>query len=131
MNLALAFFFHYLQAMHEMSLAASLINIITDELDKAGKNKLLKVTLRYGSLSNVLPEALSTAFELLIAGTALANAEIALLEEPAELACSACGEKFRPKDRRDLFAPCPACGRELGHRVVSGKGLYIESLEVE
>ncbi len=117
--------------MHEMSLAASLIKIINDELHKAGKERLLRVTLRYGSLSNVLPEALSTAFELLIAGTPLEGADIVLLEDPTELACQACKQPFTPKNRRDFFAPCPFCGHELGHAVIRGKGLYIESMEVE
>ena len=26
---------------------------------------------------------------------------------------------------------CPQCGQELGHRVLAGKSLYIEHLEVE
>lgn len=117
--------------MHEMSLAASLLNIIKEEMAKAGKSRLIRVTLRYGALSNVLPEALSTAFELLTENTPLAGAELIMLEEPAQLACGGCGRQFTPANRRDLFMPCPACGRELGHRVLSGKGLYIDSMEVD
>jgi hydrogenase nickel incorporation protein HypA/HybF len=30
-----------------------------------------------------------------------------------------------------VFAPCPACGEEIGHTVVSGKELYIEYLELD
>ena len=116
--------------MHEMSLGASLLNIIKEEMAKAGKTRLIRVTLRYGALSNVLPEALSTAFELLTEGTDLAGAELIMLEEPARLACAGCGREFTPPHRRDLFMPCPGCGRETGHQVISGKGLYIESMEV-
>ena len=116
--------------MHEMSLAASLLSIIKEEMANADKNRLIRVTLRYGALSNVLPEALSTAFELLTEGTDLAGAELTMLEEPARLACAGCGHKFTPAGRRDLFMPCPGCGRETGHQVISGKGLYIESMEV-
>ncbi len=114
-----------------MSLTTSLLNIIKEEMVKAEKTRLIRVTLRYGVLSNVLPEAMSTAFEILTEGTPLSGAELVLLEEPASLACSGCGHEFTPIGRRDLFMPCPACGRELGHRVITGKGLYIESMEVE
>ncbi len=117
--------------MHEMSLATGLINIIKEEMDKAGKARLIRVTLRYGALSNVLPEALSTAFELLTENTPLAGAELILEEEAATLACGACGHTFAPPARRDLFMPCPACGHDRGHRVLTGKGLYIHSMEVE
>ena len=117
--------------MHEMSLATSLLNIIKEEMAKAGKTRLIRVTLRYGALSNVLPEALSTAFELLTEGTDLAGAELVMLEEPASLVCASCGREFTPANRRDLFMPCPGCGRETGHRVSSGKGLYIDSMEVK
>lgn len=114
-----------------MSLTASLLNIIKEEMAKAEKKHLIRVTLRYGALSHVLPEALSTAFELLTENTPLAGAELVLHEEPATLACSGCDHIFSPAARRDLFMPCPSCGRELGHQVITGKGLYIESMEVE
>lgn len=117
--------------MHEMSLASGLINIIKEEMTKAEKARLIRVTLCYGALSNVLPEALSTAFELLTEGTPLSGAEIVLNEEPAVLSCWACRHSFTLSGRHEIFMPCPACGRELGHRVVSGKGLYIHSMEVE
>ena len=117
--------------MHEMSLTTSLLKIITEEMAKAGKTRLIRVTMRYGVLSNVLPEAMSTAFELLTANTPLEGAELILLEEPATLACSGCDHIFKPGGRRDLFMPCPSCGRELGHQVITGKGLYLDSMEVE
>ncbi len=124
-------FLPYFIPMHEMSLTASLLNIIKEEMAKAGKTRLIRVTLRYGVLSHVLPEAMSTAFELLTESTPLAGAELILLEEPATLACSGCDHVFSPTGRRDLFMPCPSCGRELGHQVITGKGLYLESMEVE
>ena len=117
--------------MHEMSLTASLINILKEEMAKAGKTRLIRVTLRYGVLSHALPEAMITAFELLTENTPLAGAEIVMVEEMATLSCSGCNHIFSPAGRRDLFMPCPACGRELGHEVITGKGLYIESMEVE
>ena len=117
--------------MHEMSLTASLLNIIKEEMAKAEKKRLIRVTLRYGALSHVLPEAMTTAFAILTENTPLAGAEMVLVEEPATLACSGCDHVFSPKAKRDLFMPCPACGRELGHQVITGKGLYIDSMEVE
>lgn len=118
--------------MHEMSLCMSLLEIVRQEMEKHGAARLVSVRVRHGALANVVPEALSMAFEVLTIDTDLAGARLDMTEEPVTLACGACGREFAPAPGLTArFAPCPQCGEELGHRVLTGKELYLEHLEVE
>lgn len=118
--------------MHEMSLATSLLHIIREEMQKHGASRLVLARVRFGPLANVVPEALSMAFEVLTADTDLEGARLELDKEEVLLACGDCGREFSPPpDCPAMLAACPQCGHELGHRVLTGKSLYLEHLEVE
>jgi hydrogenase nickel incorporation protein HypA/HybF len=52
-----------------------------------------------------------------------------LQDVPLRVRCGACGVEFEPEDRH--YMPCPSCGEFLGHDVLGGKELSIESLEAE
>jgi hydrogenase nickel incorporation protein HypA/HybF len=52
-------------------------------------------------------------------------------ETPVVLRCRSCGREFTPEVPSAAFAPCPGCGEELGHTVLSGRELYIDYLELE
>ncbi|WP_428568973.1 MAG: hydrogenase maturation nickel metallochaperone HypA [Solidesulfovibrio sp. DCME] len=116
--------------MHELSIAQSLLALIEDEMAKHGKDTLVTVKVRHGRLSAIVPEALDMAFTALTMDTRLATARLVLEENPVVLRCRACGREFSPQGK-SAFAPCPACGEELGHTVLSGRELYIEYLELE
>jgi len=117
--------------MHEMSIAASLLSLVEEELKKRRLEKLLAVRIRHGALANVVPDALSFAFEALTQGSPFEGARLELEEEPVVLRCS-CGASFSPEHKRELlFAPCPACGEILGHTVEKGRELYLQHIEAE
>lgn len=117
--------------MHELSIVQSLLALIEDEMTKHGKETLVTVKVRHGRLASVVPEALEMGFEVLTAGTRLAGAKLLLEETPVVLRCRTCGREFTPDVPSAAFAPCPECGEELGHTVLSGRELYIEYLELE
>ncbi|MBQ4132487.1 MAG: hydrogenase maturation nickel metallochaperone HypA [Desulfovibrionaceae bacterium] len=118
--------------MHEMALTASLISLIKEEMEKAKAQRLLSVRIKYGALSNVVPEAMETAFEIqTMHDPALQEARLELLEELPRLACNRCKTEFEVESRRGVFMPCPVCGNEQGNRVLTGKGLYLEQIEVD
>ena len=117
--------------MHELSIVTSLLSLVEEELTKRRLEKLLAVRIRHGALANVVPEALSFAFEALTQGGPFEGARLELEEEPVILRCS-CGANFSPEQRRELlFAPCPACGERLGHAVEKGRELYLQDIEAE
>lgn len=131
---ALAFFrlWRTMRPMHEMSLTVNLLDIVREEMRKHGAARLLLVRLRCGALANVVPESLQMAFEVLTKGTEFENARLEMTEEALRLACGGCGREFAPEAFAGaVFSPCPYCGEDIGHRVLAGKELYIDHLEVE
>jgi len=101
-------------------------------MEKAKAGRLLSVRIKYGALSNVVPEAMETAFEILALDIpGMENATLELVEELPVLACGKCGKEYTPPSKREVFMPCPACGNELGNDVLSGKGLYLDQIEVD
>jgi hydrogenase nickel incorporation protein HypA/HybF len=119
--------------MHEMSLASSLLEIIRQEMEKHPARRLLLVRLRCGVLTNVVPEALSMAFDVQTSGTSFAGTKLELRMEPLCLRCGCCGREFFPEGvtHATIFSVCPACGEEIGHSILTGKELYIDHIELE
>lgn len=74
--------------MHEMSLVTSLLSIIREEMERHALHRLLQVRARYGALANIVPEALSVAFEALTAGTDWEGAVLQAEEIPLSLKLS-------------------------------------------
>lgn len=117
--------------MHEMSIITSVLSIVQDEMKKNNVTRLLSVKLCYGDLSNVVPEALSFAFEALTLQTELAGARLETERIPLTLHCSQCGHEFDPPGREYFLTPCPQCGETLTHTVVKGRELYLQHIEAE
>ena len=117
--------------MHEMALAENLLGVVREEMERHNATVLKRVVLHHGALAGVVPEALSLAFEALTVGTPLAGSVLEANEIPLLLACGDCGTEFSPeRGPAALLAPCPSCSEQLGHNVLSGKGIIIDHLEV-
>jgi hydrogenase nickel incorporation protein HypA/HybF len=85
------------------------------------------VTLRIGVASGAVPEALAFAWDVAVAGTALAGSRLEVVRVPLRLACRACGEQSEAAD--PLRVRCGACeGREVD--VIGGRELEIATVEV-
>lgn len=117
--------------MHELSIAQGLVDLITQEMAKHGVTKLLRLRVKYGQLSQVVPEALETAWEVMTVQTPLAGAVLELEEVPLKVACWQCGLEFSPERAEASLMVCPGCGENFGHRVLSGKELYLDQIEAE
>lgn len=115
--------------MHELSLVESILSIVEDEQAKHGLGRLKKVVLVNGALAGAVTDSLRFAWEALTPGTAFEGVELVVEEAPLRVACGACGEEFTPEDIH--YMPCPKCEEFLGHKVLSGKELYIASIEAE
>ncbi|GFM33078.1 hydrogenase maturation nickel metallochaperone HypA [Desulfovibrio subterraneus] len=117
--------------MHEMAIASSLIEIIKEELNKHGATRLVMARVCHGKLTNIVPEALQFAFEVQTQETPLAAATLEMKEIPVTVACGGCGKEFVPENPDLFYMPCPHCGREFAHEVLTGKELYLDHLEAE
>lgn len=112
--------------MHEFGIAESLLAAVTTAADKAGAAKVLRVRLKIGPLSGVVPEALRFAFDALAAGTVAEGAALEIDEPPVVLYCNDCGREF-PGSLGDYR--CPHCGSPSG-TLRGGRELDVLDMEV-
>ena len=110
--------------MHELAIAQSVVAIV--ERNAAGR-RVASVDLKVGHLRQVVPSALTFAFELLVQGTALEGAELQIEDVPAAGVCRDCGAStvlpYFPLQ-------CASCDG-LNVEVTAGEELLVDSLELE
>jgi hydrogenase nickel incorporation protein HypA/HybF len=113
--------------MHEMSIAQSLVDILHEEMSKAGAHTLRSVRLEIGRMSAIVPDALSFGFEVVTAGTDLEGAELIMDMVPLRGSCRDCGREF---DIENYAFLCPHCG---GHEIdtLSGRELSVVEIMVD
>lgn len=124
-------FLAYFNEMHEIALTTSLLEIAEQEMRLHGASRLTVLRVRYGILSNVVPDAMRMSFAALTANTPHASARLELVEEVLSLRCRACDHIFAASDRESVFLPCPACSTLGGYAVEKGEGVFLDHLEAE
>ena len=113
--------------MHEFGIAQSLLEIVEQQALPYRGAKVIKVQLRIGKLSGVLPDALRFAFEALSTGGVAEGAFLVIEEVPLRIRCDQCG-KVSIVD--DPFMICPYCGL-TDVEMIEGRELEIRSMEIE
>jgi hydrogenase nickel incorporation protein HypA/HybF len=110
--------------MHELSIADAVFHVA---LRHAAGRRVHRVELRVGHLRQVVPSALSFAWELITDGTALDGAELAIEEVPARGRCRACEAETTMES---FPLQCGRCG-SLDVELVAGEELLVDALELE
>jgi hydrogenase nickel incorporation protein HypA/HybF len=114
--------------MHELSIALSLIDAAAEEADRRGGLTVRTIHLRLGALSGVEADALASAFELAVEGSAIDGAILEIELVPVVVFCPSCRAE-RALTTLQRFA-CPVCDSPTAS-VVRGKEMEITALEVE
>jgi hydrogenase nickel incorporation protein HypA/HybF len=113
--------------MHELSIVASLFEILEEKAKEKKAKKILSVKLKVGALSGIVPEFLETAFNIYKEDTIAAESRLEIEEVPLKIRCQRCGTEI-VKD--DFVFICEKCdSREL--KTLSGTELLLEKIEVE
>lgn len=113
--------------MHELSIIASLFEIMTEKAQEKKAKKIVRVKLQVGKLSGVVPELLQTAFDMYKKETIASESELKIREVPLKIECKTCGKKM-VKD--DFVFICSYCGsKDL--TTLSGTELILEKMELE
>jgi hydrogenase nickel incorporation protein HypA/HybF len=113
--------------MHELSIAQSLLEIIEEEGKRHGLSRVVRIAVKIGTLSAIVPDALTFSFEAIRAGTIAEGANLDIEVVPAKGYCEECGADFRVESA--LFL-CPRCGA-VASEIISGKELEISQIEGE
>jgi hydrogenase nickel incorporation protein HypA/HybF len=110
--------------MHELSIAQSVVTIASRHA--AGRH-VRRVEVEVGHLRQVVPSALEFAFELLVSGTELEGAELAIESVPAAGRCRDCGSETT---LNAFPLVCGACGG-LDLQITAGEELSVAALELD
>ena len=116
--------------MHEMSLVEGITKVIAEKAAENRINKITKVKLVIGKLTNALPDALNLAFEVIRNEESLYDAEAQLVIEERKTTgkCNECRKEFSIEDNYSFI--CPDCDSLLV-TIVSGRELYVDYFEGE
>ncbi|BCX04109.1 MAG: hypothetical protein KatS3mg053_2047 [Candidatus Roseilinea sp.] len=115
-------------SMHELSIAASLVESAEQAARRAGAQRVTQVFLRLGALSGVAKDALLFSYDVAAAGTLLAGSRLVIEDVPVVVHCEHC--------RRDVTLPgiqdfrCPICGQPCA-QIIAGRALEIAGIEIE
>jgi hydrogenase nickel incorporation protein HypA/HybF len=113
--------------VHELSLVASVFEVLEDEARKHGARRVTRVTLRVGAMAGVVPELLESAFETYRTGTIAETARLEIAVVPVRLRCPECGSEAV---REDTDFSCAGCGSRRVE-IVEGRDLVVERVELE
>lgn len=112
--------------MHEMSLAASVLQLVEAAAAREGFARVRRLTLEAGALAGVEVRALRFALEAISPGTRLDGAELVVDEPPGQAWCAVCAATVVIHARTDA---CPRCG-SFGLRPTGGTALRVVDLLV-
>jgi hydrogenase nickel incorporation protein HypA/HybF len=110
--------------VHELAIADAVVRIACEQ---AAGRRVAAVELKVGHLRQVVPDALTFAFELVAAGTAAEGAELLVEDVPLAGRCRGCGAE---EALAGLPLCCPACGA-LDVELTAGEELRVEALQLE
>lgn len=117
-----------MKVMHEMSLMGDILQLVEEDAALKGIQKIEKVELIVGEISNAMPDALKMAFDLFRdQNLHLFNerAELVIHTEEALAKCVLCGMEYRPRQK---IALCPNCQIPSG-KIMSGETFQVLSYE--
>jgi hydrogenase nickel incorporation protein HypA/HybF len=114
--------------MHELSIALSIIDGVTEEAERRGGVRVGAVHLKLGPLSGVDKGALSFAYELAREGTCVEKARLVVEDIAVVVYCPSCCADRTLEDLQRFC--CPVCDSPTS-QVVHGRELEISALEIE
>jgi hydrogenase nickel incorporation protein HypA/HybF len=123
--------------MHEVSVMADLIEAIKKELERYDVISVKEVSLTVGRLTNLGPEQLEFAYEIMSKDSILEGSKLNIKEEEVEVRCSQCGYEGPVKnmdvgEEAHFIVPilsCPKCSSAV--MITAGKSCCVRSIDIE
>ncbi|OHD66445.1 MAG: hydrogenase maturation nickel metallochaperone HypA [Spirochaetes bacterium RBG_13_51_14] len=114
--------------MHELSVMSSILNIVLDHANKNNADKVIKINLKIGHLSDIIPEWAQNYFDMLSKDTIADGAELSVEHVPVKLRCLSCGHEHT-FEKKDWSFTCVKCGSsEI--ELLEGREFFITSIEI-
>ena len=113
--------------MHELSVTQNLLNLVLEQAEKAGAQRVTRINLRIGEMSGIVDNSVQFYFDFLSKDTLAQGARLAFARIPVRFRCRSCATEFEPGERDWA---CPVCGA-TGGEIVAGQEMAVESIEIE
>jgi hydrogenase nickel incorporation protein HypA/HybF len=121
--------------VHEVSVMASIVEAVLEELKKHDVEKVEEVHMVMGELTFLGKEQLEFAYEIVTRGTILEGSKLVMTDEKVQVRCLSCGYsggvEYISGGGQDHVIPnlsCPKCGSTV--EVTKGKSCAVTSLKV-
>ena len=113
--------------MHEMSICEGIIQVLEEQAQEQGYNRVKSVWLEIGPLAMVENDALRFCFDAVTRNTLAEGAALEIIDLPGQAWCLQCAKTVEIRKRYDA---CSGCG-SFQLQVTQGEELRIKELEVE
>lgn len=113
--------------MHEMGITSEVMTAVLDAAETAGAKRINLVRVTVGELTEVVPDSMQFAWEVLRRDTIAEDAVLEIREIPAKSRCIECGATFT-HDRFDRR--CSTCGGFFCE-VIEGNELRVDDVDVD
>jgi hydrogenase nickel incorporation protein HypA/HybF len=110
--------------MHELSLAADVIDLVTKEAGKHEVSEIEEILIEIGDLSGVEADIFEHAIKMVSKDTLLEKAAVNIKRTPGKGHCSFCYHDFEMKS---FFDQCPNCQR-FTTEILEGQEFRVVSL---
>lgn len=114
--------------MHELSIAASIVEAVTETAAAYPGARVHAVRLRIGALAAVVEDSLQFCWGITTDGTPLAGSALLVRSMPVVIHCAACGTDAEIAGVQSFR--CPQCGQATAD-LRQGRELEIESIEID
>ena len=114
--------------MHELSIAASIVDAVTESAAAYPDARVKEVRLRVGALASVVEDSLQFCWEITVEGTPLAGSKLVVNILPVVTRCEACGKDGELVSLQSFR--CPHCGEPVSD-LRQGRELEIDSIEID
>lgn len=113
--------------MHELGIMTGVVDSVQTAAEEAGANRVLKVNLLVGEMTEAIADALYFAFDVLKEDTLLDGAQLDIISVAPRSLCLDCGAEF---DHDRFHMTCPKCDSSFT-KLIAGRELAIDSIEVD
>jgi hydrogenase nickel incorporation protein HypA/HybF len=115
--------------MHELQVTERILDIVIKHAAGHEVNRIVRIHLKIGELSDLEDEWIQRYFDYLSRGTLAEEAKLVIERAPIVLSCGACGTSYEIQ-KQGLDSPeCPDCGG-TNSRLVSGREYVVKNIEV-
>lgn len=112
--------------MHELTVATSIVGIVTTEAGRAGVLRVKEVCLEVGQLAGIEYESLEFALEAISPGSVIENAVINIEKPGGRGKCNVCGYEFAFES---FLGSCSSCG-SADLEMSGGRELRVKSISI-